>query len=196
LTDNSFDFAFIAGHEPAPPGSKPTAQVGSELEVLMEAVAVMVNWRRRRQGAFHCLAFRQNGDRVKKFELQVWPDTQSYRAVDAESGVVDSYNSETGEYVSHNERRALGANEFMTEPLAARLAFPLHLPIWGHPRDGYRMIGASRVGNEIVVRLQHQGDPNLFGSMTIDSGRGVVTRFDTPTETCWYENVEPSFDRL
>jgi len=103
---------------------------------------------------------------------------------------IDSYDAATGNYVSANERRDLEPNQFMTEPLAARLAFPISLGVWGRPSDSYRMIGASRLGDEILIRLEHQTDPHLFGSVTIDTEKRLVTRLDTPTETCRYQDVE------
>ncbi|WP_146084811.1 hypothetical protein [Rathayibacter sp. AY1E2] len=38
---------------------------------------------------------------------------------------------------------------------------------------------------------EDRGDGRVRGTMTVDPRLRVVTHFDTPTETWWYEDVEP-----
>lgn len=189
MTESNYNYAFIAGRDPRndrPAAPKPPA---SELDTLVEAISVMANWRRR--GPYQCSVLYQANGRLQQFELQVWPGVQSYHCVNKETGIVDSYDAETGVYISGNERREREPNQFMTEPLAARLAFPMSLNVWGHPSSGFRMIGASRQGDEILVRLQHQIDPHVFGCVTVDTQERRVIRLDTPMDTCRYEDIMP-----
>ncbi|WP_146085046.1 hypothetical protein [Rathayibacter tritici] len=160
-----------------------------EMDILVDAIAIVANSRRR--SPFRCLAFRKELDRIETYQLQVWPAELSYHCSNERNNMIDSYNAPTDEYVSGNERRKLALSQLLPEPLAARLAFPLNLPIWGRPSDGYRITGASLDGSNIVVHLQHQADSDVKGSMTVDTQKRLVTRFDTPTEVCWYENIEP-----
>ncbi|WP_181136058.1 hypothetical protein [Rathayibacter sp. AY1D3] len=37
---------------------------------------------------------------------------------------------------------------------------------------------------------EDQADDGVRGTMTVDPQLRLVTRFDTPTETCWCEDVE------
>ena len=65
----------------------------------------------------------------------------------------------------------------------------MNLYVWGLPFEGFRMIGASRLDDEILVQIEHQSEPNLFGCMTIDTNRRLVTSLDTRVETLRYENI-------
>ncbi|WP_146085867.1 hypothetical protein [Rathayibacter sp. AY1D9] len=159
-----------------------------ETSILLDAVAVMANWRRR--SPFRCRAFRRTPERTETYRLEVRPVEASFSCVDERTGTVDAYDAPTGRYVSGGEERPLDRWQLLPEPLAARLAFPLNLPVWGRPSDGYRMTGASIDGALTVIRLRHQADDRVRGTMTVDPRLRLVTRFDTPTETCWYEDVE------
>jgi hypothetical protein len=71
VTESNYNYAFIAGRDPRndrPAAPKPPA---SELDTLVEAIAVMANWRRR--GPYQCSVLYQANGRLQQFELQVWP---------------------------------------------------------------------------------------------------------------------------
>ena len=188
-SEGSHNFAYVAGTEtpiqvPAPVLAAPTASV---FEALVDAIAVMT--RGRRGHPFYCTVLRQENGTRAEYELQVWPATESYRCVNVKTGDVYSYDGETREIVAGTESRIRESNQIMIDPPAVRLAFPVNLPVWGRGSSDYRMIGASRYGDEIIVQLRHQADPHFFGSVTVNTAHRMVTRFDTPGEICWYQDI-------
>ncbi|WP_146076644.1 hypothetical protein [Rathayibacter sp. AY1A7] len=189
MSEADSSFGHVGGRE-AREGDRSgvTSRVWSEFDVLVEAIAIMTNWRKR--SSYRCTATRQERGRIETYQLEFWPGQASYLCVDDRTGVTDSLNATTGRYIAAGDPRDLSTNQLMPEPLAARLGFPLNLPVWGRPNDAYRMVGATRADRETVIRLQHQADAHLLGTMTVDREKRLVTRLDTVTEVCRYENIE------
>ena len=180
----SRDFAY-GGGAPTP---RPSGHPETPLDVLVEAVGILVDQQRR--PPYRCRVVSQSGTTVQQHELVVRPLVGSYVCTDLATGLVDSSDGVSRVRIVGGEPQEMLAHEFPSVPLPARLAFPLQLPIWGR-RNQYRMTGATRHDREIIVELTHVDDPHLRGTLTVDTGRLLVTRLDAMGDLLHRMEVEP-----
>ncbi|OUE22004.1 hypothetical protein BFL36_10550 [Clavibacter michiganensis] len=184
LPGRSGDFAYVGG-APAP---RPSEQPETSLDVLAEAVGILVDQPRR--PSYRCRVVSQMGTTVQQHELVVRPLVGSYVCTDLATGLVDSSDGVSRVRIVGGEPQEMLAHGFPSVPLPARLAFPLQLPIWGRSNQ-YRMTGATRHAQEIIVELTHVRDPHLRGTLTVDTGRLLVTRLDAMGDLLHRMEVEP-----
>ena len=188
--NDNHDFAFVAGAS-APVPAYIREDSGSEIGAVIDGVAVLLDWRKRSD--FRCLADVRFVDQVHEYQVVAQPRELSYQVTNAVTGVVESYDPKTGILREGDSERLADASQLATEPIAARLAFPLSLGIWGRPGDSYQISGATRSENELVLSLRHQEDPSLIGVLVVDQGRRTAIRLDTPTLGIEYRDIQPDF---
>ncbi|PPF55398.1 hypothetical protein C5B94_05235 [Clavibacter michiganensis] len=182
-TQRGRDFAYVAGVRPSPPSLLPETPT----DVLVEAVGILVDQSRR--PPHRCRVVGQTGTTLERHELVVRPLVGSYVCTDLATGLVDSSDGVSRVRIVGGEPQEMLAHEFPSVPRAARLAFPLQLPVWGRP-DQYRMTGAMRRDQEIVIELAHVRDVHLRGTLTVDTAQRVVTRLDAMGDLLHREEVE------
>lgn len=181
-------FAFIAGRGSAQSG-------GQRQQVpLLEAIAILLDWRKR--SSFRCTAEVLEGGQLLEFDVTAWPRVQSYSVRNADTGAVYGFDAHTGIMREVSDERPLLANQLSTEPVAARLAFPLSLGIWGRPGDSYRLTDAVEEGEAIMVAVEHQQNSAMVGSLTIDRNRRQAVRLDTPTLSIRYRDIQPVAEHI
>ena len=186
--DDEHAFGFVAGqHTRSHELGEGNAE--TQLSLTVDAVAVLLDWRKR--AAFRCVADVRHGDRIDSYELEAQPRDLSYRVTNTKTGMIESFDPQSRMLREGNTERPLEVNQLATEPLAARLAFPLSLGIWGRPGDSYRITGATRRENAVIVSLVHQRDTTLTGKLTIDTDRRTAIRLDTPTLGVEYRAIQP-----
>jgi hypothetical protein len=179
----SGDFAYVGGG-PTPRPAQPEAPVG----ILLEAIGILVDQQRR--PPYRCRVVSQTGTTLQQHELVVRPLVGSYVCTDLATGSVDSSDGVSRVRIVGGEPREMLAHELPSVPRAARLAFPLQLPIWGR-RNQYRMTGATRHEQEIIVELTHVDDPHFRGTLTVDTAQRIVTRLDAMGDLLRRMEVEP-----
>jgi hypothetical protein len=179
----SGDFAYVGGG-PTPRPAQPETPV----DVLVEAIGILVNQQRR--PPYRCRVVSQTGTTLQQHELVVRPLVGSYVCTDLATGLVDSSDGVSRVRIVRGEPQDMLAHEFPSVPQAARLAFPLQLPIWGR-RNQYRMTGATRHEQEIIVELTHVDDPHFRGTLTVDTAQLIVTRLDAMGDLLHRMEVEP-----
>jgi len=185
-TNNDNGFGFIAGQ--APEFSDQGSDVG--LSTILEGVAILLDWRKR--AAFQTDVTVRLGNDSRNYHVTARPRELSYEVASVETGTVESFDPRSGMIREGTSERPLEPYQIGTEPMAVRLAFPVSLGIWGRPGDSYRMTGARRTADQLVVALVHQADPSLTGELVIDLGRRKAVRLDTPTLGIEYRDIQPA----
>lgn len=161
-----------------------------ELDVVMDAVRILMSWRTVPSFRARVL-YRLGNDTEREYELEAQPRELSYRLIDVTTGRVDQFIGETRQLISADSEMEYHPYMLTFEPLPVRLAFPMSLGIWGRSTDGYRIVGGTANSDNITLSLAHNKHPDLFGSLTVSGSRRMALRLDTPTEKCRYEGVEP-----
>ncbi|WP_414171931.1 hypothetical protein [Clavibacter tessellarius] len=180
----SRDFAYVGGA----PTPRPSGHPETPLDVLVEAVGILVDQQRR--PPYRCRVVSQSGTTVQQHEAR----RASARRLLRVHRPRDRSRRLVGRGLAGADRRRRAPGDARARvpsvPRAARLAFPLQLPIWGR-RNQYRMTGATRRDREIIVESTHVDDPHLRGTLTVDIGRLLVTRLDAMGDLLHRMEVEP-----
>ena len=165
------------------------------LATLMAAIGCMADWRVVR--TFTCeVVVREEHGRVETFEMHAEPMHSSYSLVNTTSGIEESYDDASRTIVTDGMQVERMPNALLTEPLPARLAFPMALPIWGRRHDLYRMTGAEREGDLATVVLEDRTDHALSGTLTVDLDRSLAVKIDAPTLGIEYRGIAPARSRF
>ena len=183
MADDSFAFVAGIGPREVEPHSE------NELGVIVQGIGALMAW--RTVPAFSATVVYELGDDARRYHFVARPIRPAYSLVDMKSGLVDSYDAVTREYVTESEPHDLDYHWLTPEASPARLAFPMSLLIWGRRIDAWRIGSGTRNGNELALGLVSTQDPQFRGSLTVDLEFGMAVRFDTPFEKIWYEGVEP-----
>lgn len=191
MNDSDGSFAFVAGVPDDVTVGR--TQTGDELEVVLQGISVLMNWRLARSIA--ATVFAMTWQDLREYELEVRPRELSYVLKDKVSGVIDEYHWPSTTQISSGEPVVIGPGTIAFEPLPVRLAFPQSLSIWGRSTDSWRICSGRREPGEIILGLRHRKDVHLDGTLTIDLDLGMAVRLDTPMESYHYENVEPLYDQ-
>ncbi|MGW9549654.1 hypothetical protein ACWG8W_01205 [Citricoccus zhacaiensis] len=157
-------------------------------EAMLDAIAVMTNW--RSVPSFRCEVREMSVNGGREFELVAHPMVESFTVTEKKTGVVESFDAATGTRWLDGQKVDAFAYQVRNEPYPVRLAWPMSLPIWGRGTGEYRMVGAERADGEVIVELRHLEDPHLFGSVTVDLQRRMCVRLDVPTGSYHYVNIQ------
>lgn len=182
-TGGEGDFGFMAGRTHRVPVQVSDNALGS----VLEAVAILLDWRKRPTWQSGVVV--RMGSESREYRVTVSPRDLNYEVVDVQTGRVQSFDSRSGLIREGSSERPLEPYQLSTEPMAVRLAFPVSLGIWGRPGDSYRMTGARRTEDRLVVALAHEADPSLTGELTIDVKRRIAIRLNTPTIGIEYTSI-------
>lgn len=165
------------------------------MATLMAAIGCMADWRLVR--TFTCeVVVREEHGRVATFELHAEPMHSSYSLVNTTSGIEESYDDASRTIVTDGTPVERMPNALLTEPLPARLAFPMSLPIWSRRHDLYRMTGAQREGNLVTVALEDRTDPARTGTLTVDLDQSLAVKINAPTLGIEYRGIAPARSRF
>lgn len=137
------------------------------------------------------VALRQGTDSpVEFFVIDASPRDLVYTLHRADGELVDDYDGYTHTRRSESPVQDVPRNSFSVEHMAARLAFPLSLPIWGRSFDNYRLTGeAVREGEDIELALVHTKDDRLKGSLLVSDDLRMAVKLDTPTLMIEYTEI-------
>lgn len=127
---------------------------------------------------------------VEHFVLDVSPRDLVYTLHRADGELVDDYDGFTHTRRSESQVQDIPRNSFNVEHFAARLSFPLSLPIWGRSFDSYRFTGAALAdGDRIELPLVHTKDDRVTGSLTVSDDLRMAVKLDTPTLLIEYTEI-------
>lgn len=162
-----------------------------ERDAFFEGLSLLMSW--RLVGRFRAHVVHRLGDSPERaYQLDANPRHLSYQLVNIETGKVDSYEWLDRRRVVQGKDEEETVFALTPEPLAARLAFPLSLGVWGRSFDDYRFTGeAKRHDGLLDLVLVHSKDPALQGLLSINPSRRQAVRLDTPTQYLAYESIEP-----
>lgn len=137
------------------------------------------------------VALRQGPDApVEQFLLDAAPRELVYTLREADGGLVDDYDGYTHTRRSETQVQDIPRNSFRPEHLAACLAFPLSLPIWGRSFDNYTFTGEARaVGDHIELALVHTKQESVKGSLVLSDPFRMAVKLDTPTLLIEYTEI-------
>lgn len=162
----------------------------STLPTVVDAISILMAW--RTIGNFRArVQFELGADQPRQYDLEMYPRKGSYRLVDVETGRVDSFDGESRELVTADERVKYHAHMLVFEPLPVRLAIPTSLGIWGRSFDDYRIVHGENAADDIVLTLVNTRAGNVSGTLTVSRSQRKAVRLDTPTQKIRYESVEP-----
>ena len=127
---------------------------------------------------------------VEHFVIDASPRDLVYTLHRADGELVDDYDGYTHTRRSETLVHDIPRNSFKVEHFAARLAFPLSLPVWGRSFDGYRFTGeAVADGDQIELALVHAKDDRVTGSLTVSDDFRMAVKLDTPTLLIEYTEI-------
>ncbi|MFJ4174699.1 hypothetical protein [Microbacterium sp. NPDC089696] len=130
------------------------------------------------------------GAPVESFLLDASPRDLVYTLHSEDGELVDDYDGYTHTRRSETPVQDIPRNSFYAEHLAARLAFPMSLPIWGRSFDNYRLTGeASANGEQIKLALVHTKDDTVKGSLVVSDPFRIAVKLDTPTLLIEYTEI-------
>lgn len=163
-------------------------------ELFVEALAVLMSW--RRIGKFSSrVCYRIGvGEALTTVMLIADPMRLTY-TITSKDGEVREECDGFNHTLSHDgQMEVLQVENLVYEAYAARLAFPLSLPIWGRSFDDYRLTGeANRATDGIELQLVHARDSRLRGTLTVSVPLRMAVRLDTPTVFVGYvDNQQPA----
>ncbi|MFJ2544661.1 hypothetical protein [Microbacterium sp. NPDC087589] len=127
---------------------------------------------------------------VEHFLIDASPRDLVYTLHRADGELVDDYDGYTHTRRSETTVQDIPRNSFNVEHFAARLAFPLSLPVWGRSFDNYRFTGEALVGGDhIELALVHTKDDTVKGSLTVSDPFRMAVKLDTPTLMIEYTEI-------
>ena len=127
---------------------------------------------------------------VELFLIDASPRDLVYTLHRADGELVDDYDGYTHTRRSATPVQDIPRNSFKVEHLAARLAFPLSLPVWGRSFDNYRFTGeAIEEAAHIRLALVHTKDDRLKGSLLVSDDLRMAVKLDTPTLMIEYTEI-------
>lgn len=137
------------------------------------------------------VALRQGIDSpVEHFLIDASPRDLVYTLHRAGGELIDDYDGYTHTRRSETAVQDIPRNAFNVEHFAARLAFPLSLPIWGRSFDSYRFTGAALADGELIeLALVHTEDDRVKGSLTVSDDFRMAVKLDTPTLLIEYTEI-------
>ncbi|MDZ8202731.1 hypothetical protein RZO50_14515 [Microbacterium sp. SSW1-59] len=163
-----------------------------QTDLFMDALSVLMSW--RRIGKFSARArYRIGTERAatKTVQLTADPMRLTYALSSEEGGLREECDGYNHTLTKNGRTEALPVESLVYEAHAARLAFPLALPIWGRSSDDYRLTGVAReVPDGFDLHLVHSAEARLRGTLTVSVPRRMAVRLDTPTLFVAYEDVQ------
>ncbi|MCP1427956.1 hypothetical protein J3D45_000454 [Microbacterium foliorum] len=127
---------------------------------------------------------------VDRFLIDASPRDLVYTVYRADGELVDDYDGYTHTRRGETPVQDIPRNSFNVEHFAARLAFPLSLPVWGRSFDNYRFTGEALVeGEHIQLALVHTKDDRLKGSLLVSDDLRMAVKLDTPTLLIEYTEI-------
>lgn len=127
---------------------------------------------------------------VEQFVLDASPRDLVYTLHRADGELVDDFDGYTHTRRSEAAVQDIPRNSFHVEHFAARLAFPLSLPVWGRSFDSYRFTGEALVdGDQLDLPLVHTKDDRVTGSLTVSDDLRMAVKLDTPTLLIEYTQI-------
>ncbi|WP_447913832.1 hypothetical protein [Microbacterium phyllosphaerae] len=137
------------------------------------------------------VALRQGADApVEHFVIDASPRDLVYTLHRADGELVDDYDGYTRTRRSELPVQDIPRNSVNVEHFAARLAFPLSLPVWGRSFDSYRFTGeAVEDGDQIELALVHTKDDRVTGALTVSDDFRMAVKLDTPTLLIEYTEI-------
>ena len=137
------------------------------------------------------VALRQGADApVEHFLIDASPRDKVYTLHRADGELVDDYDGYTLTRRSEALVQDVPRNSFNVEHFAARLVFPLSLPVWGRSFDGYRFTGEAHAdSDQIELALVHTKDDRVTGSLTVSDDFRMAVKLDTPTLLIEYTEI-------
>lgn len=163
---------------------------------LMNAVAIMTDWRLVRTFACEVVLHDLQTQHAQVFDLHAEPMHSSYTLTERVTGREQSYDDATRTLATEGQTKQRQPNDLLTDPVPVRLAFPLSLPIWGRRHDTYWMADARQQGRTLAVHLVGKEDATLSGALTIDLELGLAVRIDAPTLQLEYRGIVPARSRF
>jgi hypothetical protein len=186
---NDDNFAFVGGRPAQVSASMETDE--SPTGLVMQAIAVLLDWRRSR--SFHCVADFRFGSDDSTFKISAQPMYSSYVCTNMQTGYEESFDGMKGVRLSGGEVQEMSAAQLSTEPMALNLVFPLNLPVWGRPSDTSRMVSGRREGKLIIVDLVGAKDGLPAGELAVDTTQRIAVRLDIPVSQHHTGGIEPHF---
>lgn len=127
---------------------------------------------------------------IEHFLIDASPRDLVYTLHRADGELVDDYDGYTHTRRSETPVQDILRNSFHVEHFAARLVFPLSLPVWGRSFDGYRFTGEALAdGEHIELALVHTADDRVKGSLTVSDDFRMAVKLDTPTLLIEYAEI-------
>jgi hypothetical protein len=162
---------------------------------LLDVVALLTDFRSVR--VVDCTAEVILGDVQSVYRLHAEPWIDSYEVVGADGRVVAAYIASLGAVTDGEETFRYDPRMIVWRALAARLAFPLELPIWGRSIDSHRMSAVDvRDDGTARVTLAPNRDRAGAGHIDIDLDRRLVTDFSIPSLRISYRDFALGRGRL
>jgi hypothetical protein len=168
-----------------------SSQTSPQSDLFVDALAVLMSW--RRIGKFSArVRYRIGVESATKTVLLAADPTRLTYTLSSEDGDAreecDGYNHTL---TKGGRTEVLQVENLIYEAHAARLAFPLSLPIWGRSFDDYRLTGAaSKVPDGFALSLVHSADARLKGTLTVSAPLRMAVKLDTPTVFVAYEDIQ------
>ena len=155
--------------------------LSNQSRVLGNAIATLLSigvppTRHEFVGDLHgTVALRLGGTEIESFEMWTSASTGCWEVHTRSMKERRVFNPEDGLLIVEGRRREeIPISERQSPPIhpAARLAFPLRLPVWGRvPIDQWKMRGASETEHGVSIDLESISDPSQAGFLVLsDSG--------------------------
>lgn len=166
-----------------------STQTAPHSDLFVDALAVLMSW--RRIGKFTArVRYRLGVDAPTTVLLTADPTRLTYTLSSEGGDVREEFDGYNHTLTHDGETEVLQVENLIFEAHAARLAFPLSLPIWGRSFDDYRLTGAAHpVPDGFELQLVHSADPRLRGTLTLSAPLRMAMKLETPTLSVAYEDL-------
>lgn len=156
---------------------------------FINALSMIMSW--RHVGAFRATVHSRTGNNPeKRYSLEANPRLLRYTLQDLDTGSVEQFDGEARARSFNGSTETVHPGEMTPEAVAARLAFPMSLLIWGRAIDNYRFTGAvTRSGDHTAIGIEHVRDKSLHGSLILDERRRMLTKLESAADYLSYEDI-------
>lgn len=172
---------------PMPPGAD---ELDSSL--FVRGLSVIMYW--RLAGNFRASVRHRDGiegTAEGRYLLEAQPRELKYTLMTDEREVIERFDGYAHTIERNGRIESFEVHNLTPEAYVARLAFPMSTSIWGRTTDAYRFSGlAVARGEEIELELVNRFDPDVSGSLTVNSRQRMIVRRETPTRFLAYEDIE------
>lgn len=164
-------------------------------ETLWDIVAILTGW--QAVVPFDCEAdVKLGADDVQTFHLHAEPKINSHEVSESATGWTEAFLGVNNAIISSGAPRPYSPLMREWRPFAARLAFPMELPIWGRRGDDYIMTDVITHEGDLIVRLNHKGTYESAGYLRVNPEWGLATELDLPSLNYKYREIKLSMPRL